>query len=462
MAINCNQFSAYYARRTPNFLKDFVKDTFPRDMLYSTTYPFEPWPAFHGTELTWDRIHVMMPNDMGDWEQMRSEDCSINVCNPEPRQLDWGSSRYVFGKFRRRWKTRVLCLDQLRHVEEAKQQARDIYTGLAKMPEYVKADWMKYQCAAGSNYIYSCGAGGIQVPVTASMFPTQGGLATLTMGSDANLPTSKLTMNYLQSNLPTLQYNGYFEGDYMPSGIFMCITDMQSVQELCNGNPALNGMYSGASFEKGGEFFKFGAMAKCGNIVFNTATYPARFYRSAAGVLSRVMPFQNLSATVGGQPVLDPQYLNAPYQLSHMPHRTSRRVYRGEIPDLGGEMKFGRRDLWGKSNWCNDPVLANVIDPGTGQICTALDNCARNMGYFWWDFEAGVQNEKPERELMILHQRETTAVADMPRAAGVATTPTLTAQALLPYNAFCNPTPGEETYLGNPGITDFGGVTPED
>jgi hypothetical protein len=461
MAINCALYSAYLARRTPNFIKEFTKDTFPRDLLYGTIYPFEPWSSFHGTEFTWDRQHVNMPNDLGDWEQMRADDCAMQICNPEQRQIDWGSTRNVFGKFRRRWKTRVLCLDLIRHVEEAKQQLRDIWEGLAKVPEYVKAEWMKYQCTAGSNYIYSCGQALTTVQVTSSMFTAGGGLATLNMGSDANLPTSKLTMNYLQQYLPQLQYNGYFNGDWVPTGVFMCISDMQSVIELCNANPALNGMYQGASFEKGGEYFKYGAMAKCGNIMFNTATYPARFYRSSAGVLTRVMPFQNLSTTVGSMPVLDPQYLVAPYQLSHLPNRRTRRVFRGEIPELGGETRFGRRDLWGKWNWCNDPALVNVIDPTTGTLCT-LDNVARNLGYWWLDLEAGIQNEKPELELMILHQRETTPVADLPRAAGAATTPALVPQSLLPYNAYCNPNPGEETYGGNAGISDFGGVTPED
>ena len=459
MAINCSQFSSYLFRRTPNFLSELVKDRYPRDMIYSQTYPFRAWPSFHGTELTWDRLHVNMPNDMGDWEQMRSEDCSINVCDPEPRQVDWGSSRYVFGKFRRRWQTRPLCMDQIRHIEEAKQQVKAIYEGLSKVPEYVKAEFMKYQCAAGSNYIYSCGAGLVTTAVTSGMFTA--GLSTLNVGASANLPTSKLTMNYLQQYAPQLQYQGYFNGDWTPAGVFKCITDMQTVQELCNGNPALAGMYQAADFEKGGKFFKYGAMMGCGNFIFQIHAYPARFYYSGSGgLLNRVMPFQNETATVGSQPVLDPQYLNAPYQLSHVPHTGSREVYRGEIPELGGETKFGRRDLWGKWNWCNDPVFM-AYDPNSGTICTQ-NNVARNKGYFWADFEAGIQNTRPELELMILHQRETTPVADMPRSAGAGTVPVLTAQSLLPYNAYCNPTPGEETYLGNPGITDFGGVTPED
>ena len=382
----------------------------------------------------------------------------MNICNPQVRQIDFGSTRNVFGKFRRRWVTRPWCLDQLRHVEEAKEQIRQRYEGLSRVPEYIKAEWLKYQCTAGSNYIYSAGAGLTTVAVTAGMFTA--GLATLNMGTDANLPTSKLSMNYLQQYVPQLQYNGYFDGEFTPTGKLQIITDMQSALELTNQNPALAAMYDAADFEKGGKYFQYGAMMGCGNFLFKISTYPPRFFRSSNGQLTRVMPFPNQATTVGSQPVLDSQYLNAPYQLSHVPHVRCRGVYRGEIPELGGSTRFGRRDLWGKWNWNNNDVII-YTDPNSGTSCT-LDNVAKNWGMFWCDFEAGIQNIKPELELMILHQRETTPVADTPRAAGAATTPTLTAQSLLPYNAFCNPNPGEETYLGNAGISDFGGVTPED
>jgi hypothetical protein len=272
-------------------------------------------------------------------------------------------------------------------------------------------------------------------------------------------------MNYLQQYVPQLQYNGYFDGAFTPTGKLQAITDMQTVIDVCNANPALAGMYQGADFEKGGLYFKFGAMMGCGNFLFKISTYPPRFYSSGNGLLTRVLPFPNQATTVGTQPVLDSQYLNAPYQLTHVPHERTRQVYRGEIPELGGGTSFGRRDLWGKFNWANHETLI-YFDPNSGTQCT-LDNVAKNWGYFWCDFEAGVRNEKPELELMILHQRETTAVADLPRAAGAATTPVLTSQntppnSLLPYTAFCNPNPWEETDYANAGITDFGGISAED
>lgn len=460
MAINCSLYSSYLARRTPNFMKEFVKDLFPRDVPFLSLYKNSTWASFTGTEHTWDRFHVNMPNDAGDWEQMRADDCLMQICDPEPRQIDWGSTRAVFGKFRRAWQTRILCLDQLRHVEEAKQQLEALWSGLAKVPEYVISDWLKYQQVVGANQLYICGSAGLTVAVSASMFGSNGGLQTLNVGSDANLPTSKLTMQFLKKQIYALQLNGYFDGEFTPTGKLQVMTDIDTTSELCEANPALTAMYDAADFEKGGKFFQYGAMTACGNFMFKSNPYPPRFYRSGTGTLTRVWPFPNVPTTVGSEPVVDSQYILAPYQLSTIVHRQARTIYMGDIPSIHPQFKFGGRDLWGKWNWiCQDSM--QTIDPTTGNQCTVF-NPRRNKGYFLGDFEAGVQNSRPELECVILHQREAPPVADMPRAAGAATTPTLTAQNLLPYNVFCNPNPGEETFLSNAGIADFGGVTPGD
>lgn len=436
MAINCTLFSAYLARRTPNFVKDFVEDLFPRDVPYLSLYQNKSWDSFTGTQHTWDRIHVAMPNDAGDWEPMNADDCAMSICDPEPRQIDWGSVRSTFSKVRRRWKTRILCLDQIRHVEEAEAQIEAIWKGLMKVPEYVIADWLKYQQILGSNVIYICGTNNTTVTTTASLFT--GGLSQINLGSSSLLPTSKLSMPYLQRQVPPLQYNGYFDGDFTPTGKFQLLTDIQSAYELCNGNPALTAMYDAADFEKGGKFFQYGAMMGCGNFLMKIHPYPPRFYTTGNGVLQRVWPFQNVPATIGIQPQFDPQYENAPYQISVIPHRLAREIYVGEIPSIHPQLKFGSRDLFGKWTWINDAYLS-AYDPNTGAACN-MENPVRNKGYFLADFEAGIRNTRPELECCILHLREPQGIADVPRAAAPNQwASNVTYQSLLPYTAFCDP-----------------------
>lgn len=442
MAIDCNKFSSYLARRTPNFIKEFVEDLHPRDTIYTSLYEQKTWDSFTGTQHTWDRIHVAMPNDAGDWEQMDAGACAMNICDPSARAIDWGSTRANFFKFRRRWKTRILCLDQIRHVEEAMAQLEAIWRGLTKVPEYVQSEWLKFQQAVGANQLYICGAANTTVPVTNSTFT--GGLQQINLGSTANLPTSKLNLPYLMSQIPPLQYNGYFNSDFTPTGMFQIITDIQTAYEMANGNPALSQMYNAADFEKGGKFYKYGAMMGVGNFLIKIQPYPARFYHAGNGILQRAWPFQNQAATVGLKPVLDPQYEAAPYQLSCIPHKLAREIYLGEISQVHPKMNFGSRDLWGKWKWINDAYLS-AYDPNSGAACN-MENPVRNKGYFLADFEAGVRNTRPELECVILHQRETANVADLPRAQALPAawgTNISAYQSLLPYNNFCDTYPEE-------------------
>lgn len=415
-------------------MREFVKDLLPRDVPFLSLYENKVWDSFTGDTHTWDRIHVAMPNDAGDWEQMDATACAMAICDPESRQIDWGATRASFHKFRRAWKTRILCLDQLRHVEEAEQQLEAIWQGLAKVPEYIQADWLKYQQALGSDFIYPCSSSVAPVTTTAAMFT--GGLNLFNIGA-GNLPTSKLVMPFLMQQIPRLQYNGYFDGEFVPAGMFKLITDIQTAYDLCNGNPALTQMFQAADFEKGGKYFKYGAMMGCGNFLIQIHPYPPRFNpTTTAGVLRRVWPFQNMPTTVGMRPTVDPQYENACYQISVIPHRKAREIYTGEIPSIHPEFKFGSRDLWGKWKWINDAYLV-AFDPNDGTSCE-MENPRRNKGYFLADFEAGVRNTRPELECVILHQREKQAMVDLPRCADCTEwNETATYQSLLPYNSFC-------------------------
>jgi hypothetical protein len=423
-----------------------VEDMHPRDFFYTSLYENVSWDSFTGTEHRWDRVHVAMPNDGGDWEQMDAGACNMNICDPQVRQIDWGVERKSFFKFRRSYKTRIICLDQIRHVEEAANQLEAIWKGLAKVPEYIIADWMKFQMVQGANLIYICDSTVAPFLPTPSTFTS--GLNTINLGSSANLPGSKLQMPFLMRQVEPLMLQGYFDGSFTPAGTFKVVTDIQSQYELCQGNPALSAMYDAADFEKGGKFYKYGVMAGCGNFLFAIHPYLPRFNHVGNGVLQRVWPYQNLGTTVGLSPTVDAQYANATYQISGIVHRKARTVYVGEIPSIHPRMQFGSRDLFGKWSWINDAYLEG-FDPNTGVVCK-VENPRRNKGYFLADFEAGVQNTRPELEAMILHKREPQGIVNLPRAAtdvvwGSAGVMGGTGQyqSLLPYNAFCDPQ-GEE------------------
>jgi hypothetical protein len=268
----------------------------------------------------------------------------------------------------------------------------------------------------------------------------QGNCTKLVLGSSNYIPTSKLTMQYLQHFAPQLLYQGYFANAYTPTGLFELMGDISTFQELGAANIALTQMYNAADFAKGGKFFKFGAMMGCGNFLFHVDATPLRFASLGGGSYKRIWPFQNVAASIGLKPQFDPEYENAAYQLFHVYNRAAREIYVGETESVNSDMPFLSRNLMGKWSWKN-PDAFQSIDPNTGNVCT-IYNDKKNKGYFLGEYEMGSKTIYPAIEMWILALREATPVADVPRAATI-TWPTSIStgtgyQTITPYNSFCD------------------------
>src|SRR6202012_2178681 len=106
-----------------------------------------------------------------------------------------------------------------------------------------------------------CGSNRATVNLDPTMFV--GGMAQIILGSDALIPTSTLTAQYLQ--------------------------------RFCEGNPALTSLFKFDDFKKGGELFKYGMSKGIGNFGIAWDMFPARFYpkNDGKGTLVRVWPYVN-------------------------------------------------------------------------------------------------------------------------------------------------------------------------
>jgi len=452
MAIDCGKLSNFLFRRTPDWDKELARDRFPYDYTYNGLYQTAVFESFTGDTHTWDRIHVAMDNDDGCWDVMNAGaftdgNClQTDMCNPTRLEIGWGTERNNYGKFHRDYKTKPLCMDQIRHVEEARAQLAAIVDGLKALPDQIVSGFIRLLAVRQADFIHSCGASFVKTTVSPSIFTNN--CTRINLGSSNNLPTSKLTMQYLNHFAPTLMYKGYFNkrflagGDSMqPAGKFQLMTDIQTQQELTNANPALSNMYQAADFAKGGKFFAYGVMGGCGDWLFKVDTTPLRFIALANGVLNRVWPYINVPSTTGIKPQFDPLYENAPYQISHVYSRAARVVYTGDITRVHPDMPFLNRNLMGKWTW-KQPDAFLYTDPATNQQCTFY-NDKKNRGYFLGEYELGMKTIYPEIEMEVLHLREPQAVADVPNASSFNNPAPFSAtsyQSLAPYNPGCDTT----------------------
>ncbi len=448
--LDCTKLNSFLFRRTPDFDQELQRDRFPMTDGYLGIYPMAPWPSFTGTEHTYDLVHVTMPNDDGCWDTMDATsstngDCMKQaICNPTRYEIGWGTTRRTYSKYFRKYTTKPLCFDQLRHMERVKDQLGLIVSGLKKVPPMINSDFLRFIGLKQADFIHICGTSFTDVTVSDSIFTNN--CMRLNLSSTSNLPTSKLTMQYLNHFTGQLMYNGYFDRQF-PEGMvdglpgkFMCMTDFNSQQEITNANPALTQMYNAADFAKGGKFFSYGVMSGCGDFMFRIDPTPLRYTSIGSGVLQRLMPYENVSATTGKKPRFDTDYEKAPYQLSHVYCPGARNVFSGSMEQVNPEMPYVARDLMGKWAW-KTPDFFSYRDPETGSTCN-IQNDEHNWGYFLGNFELGSQTVHPECEFWILHLRETTPVADVPRVQTITwpTTDGSAYQTLTPYNNGCDTT----------------------
>ena len=432
MAVDCSRFNDYLFRRTPNWDKELAKDRFPHNYLYTTMYDTKTWPAFTGTTHTWDRVHVTRADDDGCWPEMDADSCITDICDPTPRYLGWGSTRSTYTKYHQDYRTPVFCFDQLRHVQMAKQQLAALVNGLKKQPEEILSDFIRLLSIRQADYIYSCSSSLTSTAVTSSMFIQD--CKVIDLGSEAALPDSKLSMEYLNNYMENLKYNGYHDMEFMEQGKFFCTTDLQTLQDLSTANPALTQLYRATDFAKTGIYYKYGVMKGVGDWLFKVDPAPMRFNHIGDGKLLRIWPYENVDTTVGKKPQFSTLYKNAEYQLFHVYNRACRDVFVGDITSVNDTMKFGlARSLMGKWSWKN-PDYFKAFDINTGTECEH-DNVKKNKGFFLGEFEIGMKTMYPEIEMMIIAKREPSGVVNIPRNAG--TVSMTSYQTLTPYNSLC-------------------------
>lgn len=433
MPTDCTKLNAYLFRRVPDFDKDLVKDRFPISTTYSNFYPTDTWPSGTGVQHTWDRVHVTMPNDTGCWQAKEIDACLGNPCAPAYQTLGIGSTRSTYTKYGRVYRSPVWCLDMLRDYEEFQAQMAAYIEGFKPLPDQILSNFLRKLSLRQADRLYIAGSANTQITVTPTLF-TNADCTILNLGSPANLPTSRMTMNYLNHKVDPLTYNGYFNRQFDPTGMFMMTSDEETRQYLAQANPQLAAWMTGKSVEEAGKFYAFGLSLKVGNWGFKADTEQLRFQHIGGGLLQQVFPYENVPTTVGKRPEFSTTYQNARYAAYHVYNKAARRVLIGDITPVNPEMKFNTaRSLMGKWQWYT-PDMFQAADPCTGTVCT-YENHKHNQGFFEAEFEIGMQTKYPEIEHWVIAQREPTPVIDVPACA--ADPGVYYQDDLYPYNCSC-------------------------
>jgi len=415
-AWSCSSYFDFLFDEAPHFDKDLLKDWFPTDDAWIGHVATMPWDSFTGTSHTYEQTHVQFPDLSQSWQSFDTQDsqCVNNACTPASITVGWGAEIKNYGRVRTSYSTNILCFDQINTRAKAKAQLAEIVKGIKNVTKWVWSDYNRVNSLMLADQVQICGSAMAAVSLSPSMFT--GNLTTIVLGSDSLLPTSMLTIQYLQRFYEQLQSGGYFKSKYVPAGIMKLITDPISASQLVEQNPALVSNFKFTDFVRGGELFKYGMSKGIGNFGISYDLFPARFYplNDGKGTLKRVWPYVNVPTTIGSKPIPSSQWQLAPIQYSCIWHPEAMRRAVPSLTPVNPEMPFLTRDLGGKWKFTGPESDSFVVtDPVTGTTCV-IDNKRRNQGLFWSDFETGYRYEYPIWKECILHLRDPGAVTDSP------------------------------------------------
>lgn len=408
MAWNCKAFNDVLFDQAPHFDKEILKDYKPTDDAWIGHVATMPWDAFTGYLHTYDQIHIGYPDLTQAWSQLAANQtgCVNNACDNPSICVGWGETRKDYGLEQTTYETNVLCFDQIDSKAKAKVLMSNVISGIRDISKEVWSDYIRRNSLMRNEtlYIASMNNPGLTVPITAGMFT--GAMATINLGSAANVPTTVLTMPYLQRFYAPLIGNGYFNGKFVPTGVFKLVTDTITSNQLIEQNPTMSQFFRTDGVEKVAMLWKYGISANVGNFGISWDLNPARFYHVGNGVLHRVWPYINVAADIGIKRQYNQQYELAPIQYSAIWHPEAMKRATPSLTPIA-DMPFMTRDLGGSWNFTGgnrDRFFAKT-DPATGQTCQ-VDNKKGNKGFFWADFRSGFKMEYPQWTRPILHLRE--------------------------------------------------------
>ena len=417
MAWNCDAYFDVLFDRAPHFDEDLQKDWYPTDDAWIGKMMTIPWEARTGTEHVWDTTHVGAPDLSQAWEKFDTQSllspCVAGACKWPEISVCWGSTRKVYDQERIGYRTNVLCFDQINTRAKANKQMADILAGIKQISKMVQSDYCRRQALMMNDTLYICGSAMLTVPVTAGMFT--GAALTMDIGGAGFLPTSALTIEYLQRFYDPLQFKGYFKSKWVPQGMFQLKTDMVTSSQLIEGNPELRGDFKFTDFLTGGRLYKYGINTAIGNFGIEWDESPMRFYWDAnAAVMRRVFPWTNIPATIGIKPDLAAAYIVAPYQISYIWHPEACKRAVPNMEQVNPELPFMTRDQTGEWHFLggNRDKTFMATDPTSGETCF-IDNKAGNQGLLWAQFANAIKFEKPEWTRAILHLRDPGCVNDL-------------------------------------------------
>jgi len=401
MSISCSQLSTTLARQTPVYDKEFLKD-FISDM------PGLPFIGRHQTE-TWedgaeeryfDKVHVGQPDYTASWNRRRGGDCANTM--PPSQFISGGTTRDSYYMENKLLKSQLWNLDQLRTIPNLSGQIREMYRNIRRIPMGFTADYLRTRMLSYNDTLYICGSSFTETPIT-SVVINDANATEIVLGSEGALPTSDLSLSYLNYYQQLLGMKGYDIESGMSKGMRNLCTHQRTYQRLVGLNPEVRAQLHLVGVKDVSPLYQMGTGINAdpfGSFAPTFDDHQLRYQDNGGGNLTRVLPYLNTAATTGLKPTVNPAYLNARYGISYIIHPKASTLLTPKPRKVHEMIPSVNSAMWGTWDYINDKVLMYLNHDGT--TCTINNEL---QWFFYWAcyIELGFKYEQRPLIVPILH-----------------------------------------------------------
>ncbi len=420
-------FAQFLVTQTPKFDEMILQTVRPHDSWIGHVST-GTWKAFMGNTLYQDRFEVVYPDVTQAWNSVdgaTGTNCTGNPCDPTENQIGYGATRRTYSPERQSWSSALFCYDQILPVTQAVANFKSIIAKILKPATTTIMSWFLKKRAlfwADTKFVTNSTASTF-IYVWQNVGTSEQILLT------SQIPTSKLTPQFLQRQVQPLTSLGYFgENPYGGKDnipLIELVTDLDTCWELdrlggttgIGGgvSPSLAANWRFTQWDAANPYWRYGLSGQVGNfstridseqLRFNYAgpsgnsTYPFKF--------QLVLPFKNVVSSGSGgaagiKSIPNPDYFLSQYRISFIWHRMAMEVLTAESPSINSEMPFMKRDFGGKWFFAMDNLTCGTDVNGNP---IAVDNSRRNKGMFKADFNLAIRPLYTEYAMAIFHKGE--------------------------------------------------------
>lgn len=406
--ISCKRFSDYLSRKSEHLEDEIIRDVTPIDgwIGHVATGRFA---AEDGVSHTYDRFTRVMPDLSNAWQDVTNQSCIGQPCDPDETRIGFGYVRDSYKLQKASYDTDLFCFDLIMSADRAKEQFAFIINDVLRpATSLITSDRLRTEAfrIASEHWAANAFFGGVGSAFT---FTETGNLINVV---PSVMPTSKLTNRMLQRRVePQILRGALGPSPFKTQPMLELVVGAQTLDELVHdGN--ITDHWRFERWEVGGEFYKYGWLARVGNYAVRVDPHPMRFQING-GNLNRVFPYMNIAATQGIRGIDNPAYINAPVEAGFIWHRQGMRNLVQDTTQINPMMPFAARDFAGKWQFVTEGLVCKQPD-GT---LTPVDNRRRNKGQFIADWRMATKKEHNEWVEALLYLREVACVVEVPPCA---------------------------------------------